>query len=123
MQKIASGLLENAFTLLCLVKKILLIVRADQIIIRIHPVSAAGLGIFGFDHADRRQLHVHLIIDLDADDIVVFSGYFESLFESRLTAGSSGRTRTGAQVRGALPVRGEGGITVEKIAKEEDDGF
>ena len=118
MQKIASGLLENAFTLLCLVKKILLIVRADQIIIRIHPVSASRLRIFCFDHADRRKLHVHLVIDFYTDDIVFFTGYFEGLFEGWFTAGRglSIGTRTGAQVRG-------GGISVEKIAEEEDDGF
>src|SRR5579872_5538655 len=67
MQEIAPGFLENAFTLLRLVKKILLIIRTHQVIARVNPIPAAGLGVFRFDHSDGWQLHIHFIIDLYPD--------------------------------------------------------
>src|SRR6185312_7991930 len=83
VQEIAPGLLKYAFTLLRLVKKILLITRADQVIARVDPITPSGFRIFGLDHPDRRQLHIHLVIHLDPDHIVLLARYLQRLLITR----------------------------------------
>ena len=120
MQEIASGFLENAFTLFSLVKKILLVIRADKEIARIHPIPPARLGILCLDHPDGRQLHIHLIVELDPDNIMFFPGHFQGLVESqlpalRLTRGTSTAIQKIAEQK-------NNGILPRTLAKKTD-GF
>src|SRR3569833_576790 len=87
MQEVATGLLKKALALLGLGKKVLLIIGPHQVIIRIYPIPAARLGVFRLDEPDGRQFHIHLIIDLDADDIMLFSRHFQCIFKLLFTDG------------------------------------
>jgi hypothetical protein len=107
VQKIAAGLLEDAFTLLGVVKEILLVVGPHEVVVCIYPIASPGFGVFGFDHADGRQLHIHLIIDLYPDEIVFLACYFQGVLES-----------------GFRFCRGEPllAVAVDEITQEEGDG-
>lgn len=86
MQEIAPGLLENAFTLLRLVKEILLVIRLYQVVIGIYPVSGSCLRVLGLDHPDPGELHIHFVIYFDADHIVFLSGHFKGIFKVQFRA-------------------------------------
>src|SRR5580692_191839 len=84
MEQVTSGFLKDTFALLRLLKKILLIVGAHEVIIRVNPIAAARLGILRFNHPDLGQLHIHAIVYLDADEIVLLAGDLQCVVKIRI---------------------------------------